>query len=61
MLVTPGSPAAELSLLLFPLKENGEGGPTQTFCERPKVEQLGEQLCLPGHSPDHEHAWQERK
>jgi len=36
MLVTPGSPAAELSLLLFPLKENGEGGPTQTFCERPK-------------------------
>jgi hypothetical protein len=31
MLVTPGSPAAELSLLLFPLKENGEGGPTQTF------------------------------
>ena len=55
MLVTPGSPAAELSLLLVPLKENGEGGPTQTFCERPKIEQLGRAAVSPL-EPDPEHA-----
>jgi hypothetical protein len=56
MLVTPGSPAAELLSTTIPSEREWGGWANTNFRPRSRVEQLGEQLCLPGHSPDHEHA-----